>query len=271
MRRLLVATDFSRRADFAANWAVRHAKTTGRSVVLYHAIAVEGPGHPSLEVHRNSINEWLETQSKQAETVTAAALRKAVPGVEILCEVEVANERAQGIRDAARRHNVDAIVVGSRGENAMSRAVLGSVAAALLTEAPCEVVVVPKHARHRGIDQVVLLSDLADLDADLAALGRFAGEPRPGLRIAHLRNSGSPRPDGDASARARAGGWPGATYGELVSDDWLDAVDEVVADVGADMVAMAVRPHGLLHRIFNRDLVHAVAFQSLVPVVALRV
>lgn len=271
MNRLLVATDFSRRADIASTWAARHARATGRTLVLYHAIAIQGPGHPAVEVHRKSVTEWLEQQSKQAETVTAAALRAAVPGVEILTEVEVADDRAQGIRDAARRHGVSTIVVGSRGENAVSRAVLGSVAAAMVTDAPCDVIVVPKHARHRGIDQALLLSDLEDLDADLAALARCVGETRPKLAIAHLRNPGTPAPDIDPAARARAAGWPGATHAELVSEDWLDAVDEAVADVGADLVAMAVRPHGLLHRIFRRDLVHAVAFQSLVPVAALRV
>ena len=43
-----------------------------------------------------------------------------------------------GIVEAAKRHDANAIVVGSRGENALSRAVLGSVAASVLTACPAK-------------------------------------------------------------------------------------------------------------------------------------
>ena len=270
MKRILVATDFSRRADFAAAWAVRRAADARCPVVLYHAVTLEGPGHPLVEVHRKSVTEWLERQSKQAEQVTCAALRALAPTVELTCDVEVVDERVAGIVAAAKRHDTEAIVVGSRGENALSRAVLGSVAAGVLTQAACNVVVVPRHARYHGLNQVVLVSDLVDLDRDLAGLGRFAGEPRPALRIVHLRYADDPPPAVDAVARAAASGWIGATFADVVGDEWPDAIDEIVADVGADLVAMTVQPHGLVYRLFHRDLVHAVAFQGLVPLLGIR-
>lgn len=270
MKRLLVATDFSRRARFAAAWAVRRAADSGCSVVLYHAVTIEGPGHPQVEVHRKSITEWLEQQSKQAENVAAAELRALAPTVDIRCDVEVVDERVAGIVAAAKRHDAHAIVVGSRGENALSRAVLGSVAAGVLTEAGCSVVVVPRHARYRGLKQVVLASDLTDLDRDLAELGRFVGEPRPALRIVHLRHADVPPPAVDPVARAAASGWIGATFADVVGDEWPDAIDEIVADVDADLVAMTVQPHGLVYRLFHRDLVHTVAFQGLVPLLGIR-
>ena len=192
MKPLLVATDFSRRADFAAAWAARRAADAGCPVVLYHAITVEGPGHPQFEVHRKSVTEWREQQSRQAEEVTAAQLRALAPTVDLRCDIEVVDDRVAGIVEAAKRHDANAIVVGSRGENALSRAVLGSVAASGLTAAPCSVVVVPRHARYHGVKQVVLASDLTDLDRDLAGLGRFVGEPRPALRIVYLRHADDP-------------------------------------------------------------------------------
>lgn len=270
MKPLLVATDFSRRADFAAAWAARRAADAGCPVVLYHAITVEGPGHPQFEVHRKSVTEWREQQSRQAEEVTAAQLRALAPTVDLRCDIEVVDDRVAGIVEAAKRHDANAIVVGSRGENALSRAVLGSVAASVLTAATCSVVVVPRHARYHGVKQVVLASDLTDLDRDLAGLARFVGEPRPALRIVYLRHSDDPPPAADPIARAAASGWIGATFADCVGDDWPDTIDEIVADVSADLVAMTVQPHGRVYRLFHRDLVHTIAFQGLVPLLGLR-
>lgn len=270
MKPLLVATDFSRRADFAAGWAVRRAADARCPVVLYHAVTIEGAGHPQVEVRRKSVTEWLERQSKQAEQVAAAQLRALAPTVDLRCDVEVVDERVSGIVAAAKRHDADAIVVGSRGENALSRAVLGSVAAGVLTQAACNVVVVPRHARYHGVNQVVLASDLKDLDRDLAGLGRFVGEPRPPLRIVHLRHADDPPPPFDPVARAAASGWIGATFADVVGDEWPDTIDEIVADVSADLVAMTVQPHGPVYRLFHRDLVHTIAFQGLVPLLGIR-
>ena len=270
MKPLLVATDFSRRARFAAIWAVQRAADIGAPVVLYSAVTIEGAGHPLVEAHRRSVTESLDHAARASAESLAAELRSLAPAVDLRCDVDVAEDRVEAIAAAARRHGAEAIVVGSRGENAFSRAVLGSVAAGVLTSASCNVVVVPQHARYRGIGQIVLASDLSDLDGDLSGLGRFAGEPRPALRIVHLRHADDPPPPSDVPARAAASGWLGATFADCVGDEWPEAIDEVVADVSADLVAMTVQPHGRVYRLFHRDLVHTVAFQGLVPLLGIR-
>jgi nucleotide-binding universal stress UspA family protein len=61
------------------------------------------------------------------------------------CDIEVVDDRVAGIVEAAKRHDANAVVVGSRGENALSCG-LGSVAASVLTAAPCSVVVAQARA-----------------------------------------------------------------------------------------------------------------------------
>ncbi|HET9340824.1 MAG TPA: universal stress protein [Casimicrobiaceae bacterium] len=269
-KRLLVASDLSRNAQFAGKWAARHAASAGHSLVLYHAVTVEGTGHPSFEVRREAIVKELEDAAWTKVRACAAALQAAAPGVDILCDVEVRDDRVDAILGATRRLDAAAIVVGSRGENPLSRAVLGSVATGVLARANCPVVVVPKHARYHGLEQVVLASDLTDLARDLDELDRFVGEARPALRILHLRRADEPAPTHDALTVAAECGWPHATFTASAGDDYAEMIDEVVADVSADLVAMTVQEHGTLYRLFHRDLVHAVAFEGLVPVLGLR-
>jgi nucleotide-binding universal stress UspA family protein len=88
-RRLLVASDLSRNAQFAGKWAARHAADAGHSLVLYHAVTVEGTGHPSFEVRREAIAKELEDAAWTKVRECAAAHLAAARGVELLCEVVV--------------------------------------------------------------------------------------------------------------------------------------------------------------------------------------
>jgi Universal stress protein family len=54
---------------------------------------------------------------------------------------------ARKIDEYARRHRIDLIVMGSHGRTGLSRALLGSVAEAVVRRGPCPVLVVPPPPR----------------------------------------------------------------------------------------------------------------------------
>ena len=56
--------------------------------------------------------------------------------------VERAGDAADAIIDEARETGAELIVVGTRGHNALKRALLGSVSTEVLQRAPCDVLVV---------------------------------------------------------------------------------------------------------------------------------
>ena len=78
----------------------------------------------------------------------AAALAELGPGVDVVTAV-VHGRIASEIVSYAARHDVDMIVMGTRGRASVSRAVLGSVAAAVVRRAACPVLTVPV-SRHGG-------------------------------------------------------------------------------------------------------------------------
>lgn len=79
---------------------------------------------------------------------TAEGLRAIVaelaPGVAVESQV-VSGVPARQIVKYARGHGVDLIVMGTHGRTGVSRALLGSVAEAVVRRAPCRVLTVPGH------------------------------------------------------------------------------------------------------------------------------
>lgn len=93
--------------------------------------------------------EQIEAQRRRAETLVDDArerLRRAVPNVEVVTTVLEGTPQDVIVQEA-RDSGADLIVVGSHGHGRLRRLVLGSVAGAVVANAPCSVHVVrDKHA-----------------------------------------------------------------------------------------------------------------------------
>jgi nucleotide-binding universal stress UspA family protein len=148
--RILLAIDGSPHSD-AAVAEVRRRPWPNRTVVeiltVIHATAplVIDPALVMAAAHV----EQLEEQRRQASQLLSAAAAKIDADHE---ELEVTTKILEGnpkdvILEEAREWGADLIVVGSHGYGRLRRMVLGSVAGAVVANAPCSVQVVrDRHA-----------------------------------------------------------------------------------------------------------------------------
>jgi nucleotide-binding universal stress UspA family protein len=140
---ILLATDGSKEAELAATTAADLAEKTNSEL---HVLAV-GPDYPLYELpeqpvgfedvlreNRREAKEMLEQQARWIEasggTVKETHLREGRADEEI---VEVAEEIGAGL-----------IVMGSRGQGRLRRALMGSVSDAVVRHAHCPVTIVRK-------------------------------------------------------------------------------------------------------------------------------
>jgi nucleotide-binding universal stress UspA family protein len=134
--RVLLATDGSPDATLAARSAIELCERTGSELHVVHvgeyvpmilAYTEEEP----IELQRNAerlLEEQVESIRAAGGTVAGAHLRLGRPAEQI---IDLSEELGVGI-----------IVVGSRGESALRRAVLGSVSEDVVRYAHCPVFVV---------------------------------------------------------------------------------------------------------------------------------
>ncbi len=137
---ILVATDFSAAAEVAFDYAIALAGALGARVYLMHAYQLPiglgglpvGPPMPSVDIAARIVAD--------AKTQLAACLeRHPHPGVEVIPLLEHADPR-EAVLDAAKRELADLIMMGTHGRRGIRRALIGSVAEAVVRASPVPVV-----------------------------------------------------------------------------------------------------------------------------------
>ena len=145
-RRILVATDFSDTARYAAEAAAELAQKYQAELILFHATPLTAAAEYPIDLTRDghavfqfeSAVRRVANQEGQAECERLRGL-----GVEPRF-VTVDGPAAMQTVLAAEREGCDLIVVGSEGRTGMGRILLGSVAEAVVRRAHVPVLTVHK-------------------------------------------------------------------------------------------------------------------------------
>jgi len=128
--------------------------------------------------------EGLPTLIEDARRAAKAVVDDAVkeldhPGREIFSEVQLGFPK-KAIVDFARDWKADLIMVGSRGQSALSRFFLGSVAQAVLRSASCSVEIVrPGHTAHASSSGMKILLATDGSECSAKSIDSFAKRPWP--------------------------------------------------------------------------------------------
>jgi nucleotide-binding universal stress UspA family protein len=137
---ILVPTDFSTAAEAALDTAIALAAKLGATVYVLHSYELPMIGFPDGMV--------IPTAEIASRIVTAAdtALSECVAkrkgsGVEVVPMLRQAEPRA-AILAAIKERNADLIIMGTHGRRGIARALIGSVAEALVRVSPVPVMTV---------------------------------------------------------------------------------------------------------------------------------
>lgn len=138
MQQILIATDGSPSALEAVDVGLELAKEQEADVTIVHVAAPDefhgGRGGTHALTHREEVDE--------SETVLQDAAKAAEEaGVSYALE-RISGETVESIVALADSRNVDVIVMGSRGRNAVATALLGSVSHGVLRQASRPVLIV---------------------------------------------------------------------------------------------------------------------------------
>ena len=142
MRRILLATDFSKASRKAVSVAISTASRARATLTIVHVIAPLIPITPDQYVGPETWTE-IEAQSRRWATRQLSALvEKARKAGVRAASVTVDGNAAEQIVRLARVKRADLIVVGTHGRTGLARFFVGSVASQVVARSTCPVMTV---------------------------------------------------------------------------------------------------------------------------------
>ena len=142
IRRILLASDFSKASRKAFATAVAMAKAHRATLTILHVIVPFTPIVPEQYIDTRSWEpidrEARRWSQRQLRRLTVRAKSAGVRVVGLLLE----GDPAQQIARASRSKRADLLVVGTHGRTGLTKFFVGSVAARLVATASCPVVTV---------------------------------------------------------------------------------------------------------------------------------
>lgn len=207
VQRAVLATDGSAHARAAASFAAALAWSTEAAVSI--ASVVEAPNPSDLPISKweekaladwRQIVEYVHTterdEAQRSIDEAASALRARHPDLHI-DEVMCFGQPAAELLSLARESKSELIIAGARGRTVLEGLLLGSVSEALVTEAPCPVLIVRDAISELRV-VVVVLRTVEDADRLAEACLRL---PLPATTRVTAITAGAPRPHGDSTRR----------------------------------------------------------------------
>ena len=141
IKQILVPTDFSENAQRALTYAVDLAKQCSAKIHLLHTpviptyLLMDLSYSPGPEAVTRILNESQDALDEQASVVTDA-------GVEHFAAIREGTVH-EVIRDYAKEHEVDLVIVGTHGRTGVSKLMYGSVTERVIKTVHTPIIVVP--------------------------------------------------------------------------------------------------------------------------------
>ena len=137
-KKILIAVDPSMIAAHAAEIGVELADRIGAQVALFHAI---NPPESFAADSGAAASELIALAKSEAKEFIDGLRQRLKLNASVAAFVEAGNPALEVVK-AAKTWPADLVVIGSHGRGGVGRALLGSVAEAVMRRAPCPVLIV---------------------------------------------------------------------------------------------------------------------------------
>ena len=267
MKRILVATDFSRASRSALDYGNRLAELLSAKLEVVHVL--------DATATQTKLKNWkkLEMQMVESANASAASAIKFIPkSVEVTFTLLKGQAFAAAVSDKATKSKADIVIVGSRGMSKVQKAVLGSSSASLLRACPVPVIVVPEGSRFNGIRKIVYASDMVRLDDEVKSIAAFAKYFNAEIVVLHVVKEGTPRRDRSRLTEIliRIARYRHIKIEVRESGDVTEGIESYVNEEKPDLLAMFTHKTSFFERTFGKSITRKMAFHSTLPLLSIQ-
>lgn len=267
MKTILVATDFSKASINAGEYAINLAKDMKAKVLLFHAYHIPIPVSeiPLMVITPDELQKENETRLKKE-----ASLLKKKTGIEVGYEAKMGLAVDEILE---KEKNISMIVMGMKGANKLSEALMGSITTATLREAQTPVLVIPEKVKYKKPEKIVFACDY-DPRTNMHALDTLKELVKNFGSKIYVVNVKQPKEPVEVEKTMETK--IENTFSDVEhmyyfpkNEDMVEGINKFVSGQQADMIAIIPHRYNMMERLFHKSISKKMAFHTHVPLLAL--
>lgn len=271
MKTILVPTDYSDVASNALHYAVELAKSSNSKIILLHAYQIPVP---TGEVPIMIITpQELEDENTKRINNLKKKITDKTKGKIVIESLVRAGFTVEEITNVIKEKDVDLVVMGITGEK-VDEILIGSHTSSLIRQTQTPVLVVPKDAKFKEVEKIVLAYNYNE-PVNLSAINKikaFAKIFNAKILVLDVEKPVAvPMYENTAAGESLEKSLKDVDHALFFSssNDIADGINTFADEHKCDWVAMIPHKHNVLSRLFNKSNTKKMAFHSHIPLLSI--
>ena len=274
MNTFIVPIDFSETSKNAARFAAHFSTNIhNSSIILYNVFDIietgsDGSPLSSNDDERKAIME-LALSSVQTELINITDAR-------ITCVAEESNDFVASLESYVRRNSIQMVIMGITGATRLGQIFIGSNTLKVVNRRFSPVVIVPPDATYKAMKNVMFITDFKDVATTIpiAPIKDLLNMFRPNLHIVNVDSEHyvelieEYKTERDKLHKMVEEYNP--EYYFIRMFDFMDAINQFVADKNIDLILTVPKNHFFLSKVFKTTHTSKLAYHSHVPIAAIQ-
>lgn len=280
MKNILFPTDFSDTSKNARKYAIEIAEKSGAKihVINVYSITIFDPNMPA-ELLMSAYNEAEKSSKEELQKICDdihADIKKKEPGHKI--ETECISRQGLVVDEIVsfvKEKNIDIIVMGTTGASGLKEIIIGSNTASVINNSPCATLAIPDEAKFSDIRNITFATDLNEAENhELKKLVEFAKIMSAKITLLHVQTEKETETYQEKEKvfdmLKNKVGYDNMEFEMTESSDIFDGINHFVETHEIDALAMATHHRSLFGKIFHKSLTKKMAYNTKIPLLALR-
>ncbi len=266
MKKILVPTDFSPVADHALTYAIELGAAFNSDLLLYHVYHVS-----KVDYNRDfpADEQPLKKELERKMGLTKLKFQDSIAEKGLNVHGTVAREPILALFERkVEEHEIDMLVLGSKGATGLKKVIFGSVAATALNMAKIPVFIIPPESTTLPIKHIVLAVDNDKISkAVLAPLQQLAVKFGAKVTVLNVKTESSLATVSKVKVDLEG---VESSYQEVpLSNTVNDAISKFVKTVDCDVLCMVRRDKGFFQRLLQGSNTVNQAYRNQLPLLVL--
>ena len=272
MKKILFPTDFSATADNAFLYALSLTKKLDAALTILHVYELPELGR-ALKSTTKEVYEMMEQEAKDdfqksLKNLKTLAQKNNISDV-AFSELIAEGDPVHKIAEITERHNIDLVIMGTKGASGIKEMFLGSITTGVIDESNKPVLSIPEKTHFKdSIDKITYLTNYKDEEINsFKAVCSFAEKFKAKMFCVHFDGDDSCANGEEMSAWKEKVNIKDTTveYNVLKGNDFEKALVEFKTEKQIDIIAIQPRKKNIFARLFSKSVSKSIAHHLNIP------